>query len=53
MIIDPWGKVMTAQTKPGSGVVSAIIDLAEQQALRARFAVLTHSRLGIQGIAEK
>lgn len=53
MIIDPWGRVIAAHTERGSGVVSAIIDLAEQQAMRARFPVLTHPRLGIQGIAEK
>lgn len=53
MIVDPWGQVIAAQTERGSGVVSAIIDLAEQQTLRARFPVLTHSRLGIQGIAER
>lgn len=44
MVVDHWGRVL-ARLPRGSGVVLAEIDLADQQAARARFPALVHRRM--------
>lgn len=50
MIIDPWGRVLACQTDSGAGVITAKIDLAEQQTVRQQFPALSHARIGIAGM---
>ncbi len=42
MILDPWGKVLAEADGSSSGLISADLDLHEQEALRRNFPVLSH-----------
>jgi nitrilase len=46
VIVDPWGAVLTRLPR-GSGIAVADIDAERCAALRRRFPVLTHRRLGL------
>lgn len=45
MIVDPWGEVLSERKTDDPGVVTAVLDPAQQTHLRARFPVLSHRRL--------
>jgi nitrilase len=51
MIVGPWGEVL-AEAAEGSGVVSATLDAAYLERLRAQFPVLSHRRLQRADITE-
>lgn len=47
MIVDPWGKIIAQQQK-GVGVISASLDRAALQAVRARMPVAQHNRFEVK-----
>ncbi len=44
MVVDPWGEIL-AERDAEPGVVTAVMDTAQQARLRARFPVLSHRQL--------
>ena len=46
LITDPWGEVLAERASPDPGIVSAVVDPAQQVKLRKRFPALDHRRLG-------
>lgn len=45
LIVDPWGEVLAERLEDTPGVITADLDFARQDELRARLPVLSHRRL--------
>ncbi len=45
MVVDPWGEVLAERRDAEPGVVTAVMDPAQQARLRQKFPALGHRRL--------